>query len=59
MAALLAFYADNPDASQAEAGAAVARSRQWVSSKLAELTEAGLSPEERAVKEQPPAFETV
>lgn len=38
---LLTFYADNPRATQSEAAAAVSRSRQWVSSKLAELETEG------------------
>jgi len=38
---LLTFYADSPMATQAEAGMAVSRSRQWVSSKLAELETEG------------------
>jgi len=41
VSALLAFYADNPGATQAQAGAAVGRSRQWVSAQLARLEEAG------------------
>jgi hypothetical protein len=42
VSALLAFYAANPGATQAEAGAAVGRSRQWVSAQLAQLEEAGV-----------------
>ena len=41
VARLLAFYADNPLATQAQAGTVVARSRQWVSAKLADLEAAG------------------
>jgi hypothetical protein len=40
--ALLAFYGANPDATQAQAGASVGRSRQWVSSQLAELEREGV-----------------
>jgi hypothetical protein len=39
---LVAFYGDNPTATQAEAGMAVARSRQWVSGQLARLEQAGV-----------------
>jgi len=39
--ALLDFYADNPLASQADAGASVGRSRQWVSATLANLEDTG------------------
>jgi hypothetical protein len=39
--ALLAFYADNPEATQATAGAAVGRSRQWVSAQLADFEQDG------------------
>ncbi len=42
VSALLAFYAGNPLATQAEAGAAVERSRQWVSTQLAQLEKAGV-----------------
>jgi len=38
---LLSFYADNPRATQTEAARVVSRSRQWVSSKLAELETEG------------------
>ena len=40
--ALLAFYADNPDATQVEAGAFVDRSRQWVSATLSDLEDSGV-----------------
>ncbi|MCP4544231.1 MAG: DUF2637 domain-containing protein [Chloroflexi bacterium] len=39
--ALLAFYADNPKATQQEAGDIVGRSRQWVSATLADLEASG------------------
>lgn len=38
---LLSFYATNPRATQTDAARAVSRSRQWVSSKLAELETEG------------------
>ncbi len=38
---LLTFYASNPRATQTDAAAAVSRSRQWVSGKLAELEAEG------------------
>lgn len=38
---LLSFYASNSRATQTDAARAVSRSRQWVSSKLAELEDAG------------------
>ena len=38
---LLSFYASNPRATQTDAARAVSRSRQWVSSKLAELETEG------------------
>lgn len=38
---LLSFYASNPHATQTDAARAVSRSRQWVSSKMAELETAG------------------
>lgn len=41
LGSLLSFYADNPRATQTEAARAVSRSRQWVSSKLAELETEG------------------
>ncbi len=42
ISALLAFYAGHPLATQAEAGAAVERSRQWVSAQLAQLEKVGV-----------------
>jgi len=39
---LLTFYAGHPHATQAEAGAAVGRSRQWVGAQLADLEQAGV-----------------
>ena len=38
---LLTFYADNPTATQTQAGEAVARSRQWVSGQLTDLEAVG------------------
>jgi MFS family permease len=38
---LLAFYASHPHATQTQAGAAVGRSRQWVSAQLAYLEQTG------------------
>lgn len=40
--ALIDYYASQPLATQSEAGSAVARSRQWVGARLAELEEAGV-----------------
>ena len=40
--ALLTFYTNHPDATQAEAGDAVDRSRSWVSMRLSELEEEGI-----------------
>ena len=42
VSALLAFYADNPEATQVQAGASVGRSRQWVSLQLTRLERAGV-----------------
>ena len=39
---MLAFYGENPDATQEEAGRACGRSRSWVSNRLPELEEAGV-----------------
>jgi hypothetical protein len=41
VSALLAFYASNPQATQAQASTAVARSRQWVGATLAQLETKG------------------
>jgi len=41
ISALLAFYASNPQATQAQASAAVERSRQWVGATLAQLEAKG------------------
>ncbi|MGD9099339.1 MAG: hypothetical protein PVF45_02585 [Anaerolineae bacterium] len=42
VSALVAFYSDNPLATQTQAGAAVGRSRQWVSSQLTRLEREGV-----------------
>lgn len=39
---MLAFYSDNPSATQEEAGRACGRSRSWVSNRLPELEQAGI-----------------
>jgi hypothetical protein len=41
LARLLAFYSARPDATHAEAGGEVGRSRQWVGARLSELEERG------------------